>query len=178
MTDVEDQNPQGEQPAVLGRIPTGPADTTLEESAPPPRIPRRRQRESSSTERMPKGAWLRVRASGGMVFRSSEIVVFEDGRLTYRASPTAVYGQTLLARELTDGQLQELRAAVGNLSFANEGARGPHRGRDTIAYEFEVRDGQTIKSLEAFQGVMGDDVAGVVHQLSELVRVNADEIRP
>src|SRR5258706_12786589 len=98
MSDSEQHDPA--HGGILGRIPRGPAE------APEPRQP------------LPRGAWLRLYASGGLVFRTSELVVFNDGRLTYKQSASPGVGQTLLVRQLTDAQIDELRHTIEAIDFA------------------------------------------------------------
>lgn len=175
MSDTEEQEQAG-QGTVLGRISTGETDTTLGET-PPVRVSRRRQRETNeSANRLPRGAWIRLRAAGGIVFRTSETTVFDDGRLTYRSSPTAVYGQTVLARELTAAQVNGLRALVEGTDIESLAAAGLGRGRDTVTYELTVRADRRTQTAEAAQGAMPETFSQVVHELGELVRVGADEL--
>lgn len=167
------------EPTVLGTLDPTASDATLDGSAttPPLQISRRRQREASEDPaRLPKGAWLRLRAAGGIVFRSSETAVFDDGRLTYRSSPSAVYGQTLLARELTETQMSELRAALQPIDLESITAAANH-GRDTMAFELTVRNGRKTRMVEVFQGTVPAMLAPVFDMLGELVRVGADELR-
>lgn len=172
MSDLPEQD--ATEGVVLGRIPLGESDATLGEVVPPLRVSRRR-REASEAARLPRGAWLRLRAAGGIVFRTSETTVFEDGRLTYRSSPTAVYGQTLLARELTDAQVQGLRALINSLDMDSV-TGGSGRGRDTITYELTVRAERRTQTIEAAQGTMPEAFGQIIHELGELVRVGADEL--
>lgn len=165
------------EPRVYGTISSDEVDTTLDASAPPIKISHRRQRETvEQSARLPKGAWLRVRASGGIVFRTSETIVFEDGRLTYRSSPTAVYGETLMARELTSTQVAELRNALAAISVA--AIESPaHTGRDTVGYELSVREGRRTQTTEVFQGQVPENIAVLLDMLGECVRISADDLR-
>lgn len=164
-------------PRVYGTISSDEVDTTLNNSAPPIKISHRRQRETAEqSARLPKGAWLRVRASGGIVFRTSETIVFDDGRLTYRSSPTAVYGETLMARELTSTQVAELRNALGAVNLAVTESPA-HTGRDTVGYELSVREGRRTQTAEVFQGQVPETIAVLLDMLGECVRISADDLR-
>ena len=165
------------KPTVLGTLDTANADTTLDAGVTPPPVSRRRQRDvAEPAAKLPKGAWVRLRAAGGIVFRSSETTVFDDGRLTYRSSPSAIYGQTVLARELTDTQTGELRNALGTIDLDAISAAANH-GRDTMAFELTVRDGRKTRMVEVYQGTVPATLAPVFDLLGEFVRVGADELR-
>ncbi|MBC8160928.1 MAG: hypothetical protein H7Z42_06880 [Roseiflexaceae bacterium] len=152
-------------------------DVPIEQPPAPLKISRRRQRAATEQpSRMPKGCWLRLRAAGGLVFRSSETLVFEDGRLSYRSSPSAVYGETLMVRELTSTQMNDLQRAVE--AAALDAIEPPtHSGRDTIAYELSVRDGRKTSTAEVFQGRIPEHVAPLLDMIAECVRIGADDLR-
>ncbi|MFL5806340.1 MAG: protealysin inhibitor emfourin [Roseiflexaceae bacterium] len=151
---------------ILGRIPRGPADSRMQQpaQAPEPQQP------------LPRGAWLRLYASGGLVFRTSELVVFNDGRLTYKQSASPGVGQTLLVRQLTDAQIDELRHTIEAIDFAALVARDAGRqGSDRFAYELTVRAGRKTYTVEALQGAVPPPLAQLIRQLGQLVRVAAEE---
>jgi hypothetical protein len=170
MSDPKQPPDKTAQASILGRIPRGPADSRLRPEpaqlaeAPEPQQP------------LPRGAWLRLYASGGLVFRTSELVVFSDGRLTYKKSASPADGQTLLVRQLVDAQIDELRRTIEAIDFAALAARDTGRqGSDRFAYELTVRAGRKIYAVEALQGAVPPPLAQVIRQLGQLVRVAAEE---
>jgi len=165
MSDSEQQD--SERGSILGRIPQGPADSQLH---PAPAQP------AETRQPLPKGAWLRLTASGGLVFRTSELTIFNDGRLTYKQSASPLAGQTLLVRQLTDAQIDELRRTTEALDIAALVARdvGP-QGSDRFAYELTLRTGRKTYTVEALQGAVPQPLAQLIQQLGQLARVGAEE---
>lgn len=172
MSDGENEQPT--QGRVLGRIQS---DTEPPQSDQPQSRLKIAPRKHSTPEpgRLPKGAWLQLVISGGMVFRTTELIVFSDQRLTYRSSPTAVTGQTLMVRQLLDAQFEELQQLASQIDFAE---RTPGTGRqspDTIVYELAIRINRRTQSAEVSRWRMPEPFANLVHRLAELSRISADE---
>jgi Emfourin len=169
MSDPEQPPDDSARGGILGRIPRGPADSQLRPARPA-------EAAAETRQPLPKGAWVRLRASGGLLFRTSELVVFNDGRLTYKQSASPVAGQTLLARQLTSAQTDELRRTIEAIDFAALAARDMGRqGSDRLAYELSLRTGRKTYTVEALQGAVPQTLAQLIRQLGQLARVGAEE---
>jgi len=125
---------------------------------------------------LPRGAWLRLEVSGGLVFRSTIATLFNDGRLTYRQSAWPGNGELLLVRRLTDEQLSDCRATVEQIDLA-ELAQHEARpaGGDRLNYALTVRYNRKTYNVEALQGALPEALATIVRKVGEMVRVAADE---
>jgi emfourin len=170
MSDPEQPPDDSARGGILGRIPRGPADSRLRSG---PALP---AEAPEPQQPLPRGAWLRLSASGGLVFRTTELIVFSDGRLTYKQSASPVAGQTLLARQLTGPQIDELRGTIEAIDFAALATGDAGRqGSDRFAYELMLRAGRKTYTVEALQGAVPPPLAQLIRQLGQLVRVAADE---
>jgi hypothetical protein len=170
MSDAEQPPDNQAEGTILGRLPRGSADSHLKVRSrlpDPPPEPR---------PQLPKGAWLRLRISGGLVFRSSEALLFNDDRLTYKQSASPVSGQLVLARRLTSTQAGELRQMIAEIDLAALAEHDAGRlGADRLAYELTLRSNRKLYVVEALQGALPEPLAQIVRQIGQLVRVAAEE---
>lgn len=168
---MSDTTSETDQAPVLGTINAAEADESL--NAAPKRLP---DPPADPGLSLPRGAWLRLVVSGGFRFSTREITVFNDGRLTYRKEATPMNGKIVLARQLTDEQLNPFRELVEKTDLATLSEHDPGRlGGDRVVYECLVRQQRKRYTIEAFQGNIPEAFAEIIRALGPLVEVIADE---
>jgi hypothetical protein len=157
---------------ILGRLSDEPYDSGLkvdQPSAPAPGEPPPAQIEPpeaapADTLRLPRGALLALRRSGGFKFRSREVVVYRDGRVNYddgESGPRTVW-------TLSDAEMTELRRVLDQVGFAQLPAAG-RQNPDAFAYEIVARPARRVYSVEAFQGSIPASLAPLIEQLNRFV---------
>lgn len=118
--------------------------------------------------KLPKGAFVILRKSGGLRFTSTETAVFRDGRVTREAVGAAETPQELTASpRLSRRQVRELRTALTGsglpaLSAQPSGRHNP----DGYAYEIVARVGRKVYAAEVFDGSMPASIQPVIAALS------------
>ena len=168
---------------MLASIPEGPHDTRLEGDAtpvgladdarpmskPPARNPAALPPEREELLALPQGAWLAMRKSGGLLFSSREVAVYEDGRVTGSAIGGGRLERDSPPRRLAPAQLAALRRAVEQIDFGRLPAVAGRQGRDAFVYELVARSGRATHAVEVFEGAIPEQVAPLVEQLNRLL---------
>lgn len=159
------ESPAPAQPPseVLGTLSGGPHDSVLKVNPPPApaQPPAAPAADSSDMLRLPRGALVALRRSGGFKFRSRAVVVFRDGRVNYddgENAPRTVW-------TLSDAEMAELRRALDQADFAKLPAAG-RQNPDAFAYEIVARPSRRVYSAEAFQGSIPAALAPLIQQLN------------
>ena len=148
---AEASTPAADFPAVA--IPHGPIDTTLGTPA-----------EASDEQlKLPRGALVIMRQSGGLRFRTTATVVFRDGRL---AVAGGTHTRPLVVRRLSDDELVALRQMLDDVVAANLPASIGHQNPDFYAYELAMRPGRLVQNFEVFAGSMPEAVEPLVRWLN------------
>ena len=154
-----------------GSLPT--AERSQEPSAAPTCAPRARRQPPEPDQpdalRLPPGAWLAARKSGGLLFSSREIAVHDDGRLTASAVGGGRSARTSPPRVLTSAQLAALRHAVARLDIHGLPATAGIQRPDTYVYEIAVRAGRSARTIEVAEGQVPPPLAPLVQQLNQLL---------
>jgi hypothetical protein len=172
MSNSRKKKPQPPAPRsdILGRLSDEPYDSGLKVNQPPapPRAPINPLEDSSAdTLRLPRGALVAMRRSGGFKFRSREVAVYRDGRVNYddgESGPRTVW-------TLGDAEMDELRRILEQVGFA----RLPSAGRqnpDAFAYEIVARPARRVYSVEAFQGSIPASLVPLIQQLNRFMWVD------
>jgi hypothetical protein len=128
--------------------------------------------------RLPRGAFIIMRKSGGLRFTSTEVVVFRDGRVT-RASTDKTAGGKLASTpglKLTAKQVSHLRATIGESDLpgaakAAKAAAGRNAARpspDAYAYEIVARVGRRVHSVEVLDGRLPESIKPLIEALNRL----------
>ena len=155
---------------VLGRLSGEPYDSGLKVNQPPtpaepPPMP---EAVPADILKLPRGALVALRRSGGFKFRSREVVVFRDGRVNYddgESGPHTVW-------TLSDAEMAELRRALVQVGFAKLPAAG-RQNPDAFAYEIVARPARRVYSAEAFQGSIPASLVPLIKQLNGFVGMDA-----
>jgi hypothetical protein len=162
--------------AVLGQIDAGPRDTKLSAptshrkgtSQPPDAATPTGQPAPPDTDRLtlPRGGLVAMRQSGGLRFRSREIVVYRSGKLGYRQLAPA--GAKPTTRHVPLSELVQLHHLLKQIDFS----RLPTTGRqnpDAFAYEIIARVGRRMQFVEAFEGSIPESLAPLISELRRLM---------
>ena len=118
--------------------------------------------------RLPRGAFIAYRKSGGLQFSTREVVIYPDGRAAYdvRGVPQKEYNR--LRRVLNDGQMLLLRKLLDQTGFWKAESAGT-QNPDAFAYEITARLGQRANTLEIFQGSMPENLKPLFERLDTLL---------
>ena len=169
--------------AVLASIPEGPRDTRLEGDAVPSGIAGDSRPMSKSPARnpaaqpsgreealaLPEGAWLAMRKSGGLLFSSREVAVYEDGRVMGSAIGGGRPERDAPPRRLAAAQLAALRRVVEQIDFGRLPAVAGRQSGDAFVYELVARSGRATHAVEVFEGTIPEQLAPLVEQLNCLL---------
>jgi hypothetical protein len=171
---------------VLGHVGAGPYDAELSTPAPQAATShRKRTRWAPAAEtptgqpappdidrlRLPRGGLVAMRQSGGLLFRSREIVVYRSGKLVYRKlAPTA--GEPMNhTRHVPLSELVQLHHLLKQIDFSKLPTTG-RQNPDAFAYEIVARVGRTMKFVEAFEGSIPESLAPLIHELRQLMPID------
>ena len=116
--------------------------------------------------RLPPGAFIAFRQSGGLRFRTREVSVYHDGHLTSRHEGQLAGGTTV--RRITPAEVADLQELI-TLSglFELPGLIG-RPNPDAYAYELIARLGPQTKRIEFFDNSIPSEVGPLVRQLKQL----------
>jgi hypothetical protein len=133
-----------------------------------PRVSRRKRPAASDEQlRLPRGGLVGLRKSGGLVFRTSEIIIYRDGRVTSTHSGAAGMPPTEAAWRLSDEELTEIAAlaATADLAGVPELTRA---SPDMNIYEIAARHGRRQRTVEASAGALPETLAPLIGRLERL----------
>jgi hypothetical protein len=138
----------------LGRLSSGPHDDRLQ--------------ATDDRLRLPRGAFIALRQSGGLRFSTREVTVYNDGRVIWQRQGKLDAGKG--SRRITpDGvaELKDLIAQSGLRKFSNPiGQPSP----DGYAYELIARIDRKSTSIEFFTGSIPADIQTLLVRLKKLSR--------
>jgi hypothetical protein len=109
------------------------------------------------SHRLPAGAWLRLTISGGLLFRTRDLVLYRDGRVALDGAPSE-------SPVLSPARLATLRQLIE----AADLGRLPPPGQqpsDGNAYEIVVRQGHRVLRAEAVAGHIPPNLAPLLAAL-------------
>ncbi len=114
--------------------------------------------------KLPKGALVAMRKSGGLRFISRTVVIHRDGQVTQRSSARSrnVNPPARLGKE----QLSALKRSVAKSMSSGSAKSVGRQNPDAYAYEIVARVGRKVISTEAFDGSMPPALAGLVKELN------------
>lgn len=118
--------------------------------------------------RLPKGAFLALRKSGGLKFSSRAVIIYPDGRIAYdeRGVPQKEYNR--LRRAFNDGQMLSLRKLLDQINFWKMESAG-QQNPDAFAYEIAARLGHRANEVEVFDGSVPDNLKPLLERLTPLL---------
>lgn len=124
--------------------------------------------------RLPKGALVAMRKSGGLRFSSRLLIVLRDGRIVRSVEAGAVDAeddrQSKARRRpsrLTGEQLSQLRITLARsgLDRVRQSGRAA-QNPDAYAYEIVARVGRKVQSVELFDGSIPEELQPLVRELN------------
>lgn len=158
--------PEERPPAELGAIPPGGYDTQLGAPAKPPALSHRREPQpAESRPSLPRGALVALRRSGGMVFRTREVTVYRDGRVTYDADGPGGERERAVWL-LTDEELADLERELRAVDWAALTFAHGRQSPDAYAYELVARVGRRLRRLELAEGAIPAEIDPLVRRLA------------
>ncbi len=120
------------------------------------------------TLRLPKGAFLVFRKSGGLHFSTREVVIYPDGRVAYDARGVPQKDYNRLRRALNDGQMLSLRKLLDQTNFWRAETTG-EQNPDAFAYEIVARLGQRANEIQVFDGSTPEPLKPLIERLTPLL---------
>lgn len=158
------ETPQRGRPESYGSQPPAAAPAPVARSVPP-------TAEASDEERLslPPGALVALRKSGGLVFRSREIVVYGDGRVETSAVGGGRAASAGAGHTLSGTGLAALRRALGRIDFDQLPATVGNQRPDSFVYEIAALVGGATRTAEVAEGQIPATVAPLIRQLNQLL---------
>jgi hypothetical protein len=135
-----------------------------------------REQECSSTDprkdrlTLPPEAFIVLRQSGGLRFSTREVIVYHDGRVTFRR--LGKLDATAGSRRMTPDEVADLKAAIAHSSLHALPALTGRQSPDGYAYELIARTGRKSTSIEFFDGSIPSKVRPLLAQLNALMTVD------
>jgi hypothetical protein len=198
---MQDSKPDRQQPknspadatapepdAVLGNVGAGPHDTELNPPAPHAPISHRKETAQPPAAvtptgqpappetdllRLPRGGLVAMRQSGGLRFRSREIVVYRSGKAVYRQLAPTGEEPASDTRQLHLSELVKLHHLLKQSNFAKLLVVG-RQNPDAFAYEIVARVGRRIHFVEAFEGSIPESLAPLIRKLQGLMHADQE----
>ena len=133
----------------------------------PGEVPAANAAPGDASPALPPGALVAMRKSGGLVFRSREIVVYGDGRVE-RGMVGGGQPTTAERRTVDGAQLAALRRAVGRIDLAR--TPPPARpGPDTFVYEIALPTGGGVREIVVADGRIPETFRPLIRGLARLL---------
>jgi hypothetical protein len=150
---------------LLGDLPQNPYESGLRVNQKPQ--PAKSQPDAAEEQlALPRGGLVAMRRSGGIKFRSREVVVYRDGRVNYDdgegSGPRTVW-------TLSDAELAELRDALDQADLPHQPASAGRQNPDAFAYEIVARPGRRAYAVEVFQGSIPPTLAPLIQRLNHFM---------
>jgi hypothetical protein len=117
---------------------------------------------------LPDGALVALRRSGGLVFRSREIVVYGDGRVETSSMGGGRAARQGAGRRLDSTEVAELRQALERVKLDQVPAPIGQQSPDMFVYEIAVSEGGVPRMFEIADGSIPDTVAPLIRRLNAL----------
>lgn len=123
--------------------------------------------------KLPRGAFLALRQSGGLRFSTREVTVYNDGHLIARRQGKLGAGEG--SRRITPAEVAELKELIEQSSLWELPTSIGRQSPDGYAYELIVRRGRRSKSIEFFDGGISAEVRPLLAQLKPLMAVEEEQ---
>jgi hypothetical protein len=117
---------------------------------------------------LPGDALVAMRKSGGLLFRSWEVVVYDDGRVETSALGGGRPARTAAGPALGAAELASLRRAVERIDVEHPAARATQRP-DSLVYEIAARTRGGLRVFEIAEGQRPAALAQLIRQLNSLL---------
>lgn len=117
-----------------------------------------------ATDRLPQGALIGLRQSGGLRFNTIDVVVFNDGRVQWSKIATAE-GSKSGERKLTGPKLAALKTLIEAAALSRVKRSRGKQPPDALAYQILSPE----KTVEVFSGAIPETIAPLIEALQKLV---------
>jgi hypothetical protein len=121
--------------------------------------------------KLPRGAFIALRQSGGLRFSTREVTVYNDGRVIWQRQGKLDAGEG--SRRITPAEVAELKDLImqsGVMGLLHPiGQPSP----DGYAYELIARVRRKSKSIEFFDGSIAPEVQPLLQQLKSLMTLDS-----
>jgi hypothetical protein len=145
-------------PDELGRLSSGPRDDRL---------------QADDRLKLPRGAFIALRQSGGLRFSTREVIVYRDGRVT--AQRQGKLGAGAATRRITLAEVADLKELLEQSGLWELPRSIGRQSPDGYAYELIARVGRTSRSIEFFDGSIPAEVQAVLAHLKPLMTVEEEQ---
>jgi hypothetical protein len=119
--------------------------------------------------KLPRGAFIAFRQSGGLRFSTREVMVYHDGRVVARRQGKLGAGEG--TRHITPAEVAELKEMIAQSGFFGLPRSIGSQSPDGYAYEVIVRVGRRSRSIEFFDGSIPAELQPLLAQLKALAKV-------
>ncbi len=119
--------------------------------------------------RLPHGACLALRQSGGLRFSTREVVVYDDGHVIMRWQGKLDSGER--SRRITSAEMAHLQAQIDQSDLFGLHQPIGHQNPDGYAYELIVQAGDQTTSIEFFDGSIPPQIQPLLVQLKALSQI-------
>ncbi len=140
----------------LGQLSTGPHETKLN--------------PLTDRVKLPRGAMMALRQSGGLRFSTRDVIVYRDGRVSFRWQGKLDAGEG--ARRLTSDEVVQLQEQIERSGFFGLPHSIGRQSPDGYAYELIARLGRKSKAVEFFDGSIPPELQPLLSQLKALMASN------
>ena len=166
-----DRPDEGDVLVNLGR---GERDTSLT----PPVAPTSHRREDSGLDipappedeplRRPRGALVILRKSGGLMFSSSEVVVYRDGRVLTKQEGRGESRRRKTVRRLSASEVAKLIGLIENARLDEPIFGSGRQSPDVYVYEIAALHGRRTRAVEVVAGGVPDRLTPLIERLEGL----------
>ena len=128
--------------------------------------------------KLPEGAFVAFRQSGGLRFRTREMIVYHDGHVIVRREGRLERRTT--ARLLTPAEVADLKGLILGSGFFELHPLTGRPNPDGYAYELAVCLGRQSSTVELFEGNLPLEVQALLARLKALASgtLRLDETQP
>jgi hypothetical protein len=120
--------------------------------------------------KLPRGAFIAFRQSGGLRFSTREVIVYKDGRVIARRQGKLGAGEG--SRRITPDEVAELQELIGQSGFLGLPHSIGSQSPDGYAYELIARVDRRSKSAEFFDGHIPAELQPLLAQLKTLATID------
>lgn len=143
----------------LGKLPDGPRDDRLQ--------------ASDDHLKLPRGAFIAFRQSGGLRFSTREVIVYNDGRVISRRQGKPGRGGG--TRRMAPDEVAELKEMIKQSGLFGLPRSIGRQSPDGYAYELTARVGRQSSSIEFFDGSIPAQVQPLLAQLKALTTIDDEQ---
>lgn len=120
--------------------------------------------------KLPRGAFIAFRQSGGLRFSTREVVVYKDGRVITRQQGKLDAGER--SRHITPDEVAELKKMLEHSGLFGLPRSIGRQSPDGYAYELIVRIDRKSKAIEFFDGSIPSELQPLLAQLKALTTID------